>query len=432
MGVLYHLRHPLLALDLIHEHVAGDLLIFQSMQRGSTDDRCSTKDYPISGRRRFSIGRAIRNCTFIEHRYAHDPTNWWVPNRACAEAMLRSAGFEIVATSGGGSLYLPRGEPPYPAWRRLSGAAGEARDDRSGDDLERAQQQIALGPRDRSRLGKFAEMARLAARAIAEPSPDCPGCSAACRRSIPCSSQNLAGQGRARRTSMSSRCMDFRSIGICGRSTIGQQRSTKFAPSPTCRSGCRRSASRASAPKKCRIGALARTAELLIGRAPRIHWYSLYDLPQAWPATTRHKEAEGSSYYRHFYMGLLREDGTPKPAAETFRALHAELGLCQWFHFEDHRLDDAVALDEAARRALSAHRPLLGRQLPPERARLVRPADGSACRVSMSPSPSASRRSIAGLRRITRARRSCREEFAEFCAAMISRYARRSLSAAAE
>ena len=59
---------------------------------------------------------------------------------------------------------------------------------------------------------------------------------------------------------------------------------------------------------------LQRTAELLIGRAPRIHWYSLYDLPRAWPATTRHREAEGSSYYRHFYMGLLREDGTPKPA----------------------------------------------------------------------------------------------------------------------
>jgi beta-xylosidase len=40
----------------------------------------------------------------------------------------------------------------------------------------------------------------------------------------------------------------------------------------------------------------------------------------AWEATTRHKEAEGSSYYRHFYMGLLREDGTPKPALEASRA----------------------------------------------------------------------------------------------------------------
>jgi beta-xylosidase len=87
---------------------------------------------------------------------------------------------------------------------------------------------------------------------------------------------------------------------------------------------------------------LRRTAELLVGRAPRIQWYSLYDLPRAWEATTRHKEAEGSSYYRHFYMGLLREDGTPKAAAEEFAQHTPALGLCQWFHFEDHRLDDAV------------------------------------------------------------------------------------------
>ncbi|MBR0665529.1 beta-xylosidase [Roseomonas hellenica] len=88
---------------------------------------------------------------------------------------------------------------------------------------------------------------------------------------------------------------------------------------------------------------LDRTAELLKGRAPRIHWYSLCDLPRAWGATTRHREAEGSSYYRHFYMGLLREDGTPKPSFDAFAAHTPELGLCQWFHFEDHRLDDAVA-----------------------------------------------------------------------------------------
>jgi beta-xylosidase len=59
---------------------------------------------------------------------------------------------------------------------------------------------------------------------------------------------------------------------------------------------------------------LKRTAELVLGKAARVQWYSLYDLPMAWGATTRHREAEGSSYYRHFYMGLLREDGSPKPA----------------------------------------------------------------------------------------------------------------------
>ena len=87
---------------------------------------------------------------------------------------------------------------------------------------------------------------------------------------------------------------------------------------------------------------LRRTAELLIGHTPRIHWYSLYDLPKTWPATTRHREAEGSAYYRHFHMGLLREDGTPKRALQLFPEFTPELGMCQWFHFEDYRLNDAV------------------------------------------------------------------------------------------
>ncbi|WP_426267992.1 beta-xylosidase [Sphingomonas sp. LHG3443-2] len=86
-----------------------------------------------------------------------------------------------------------------------------------------------------------------------------------------------------------------------------------------------------------------RTAELLIGKVPRIFWYSLYDLPQAWGATTRHKEAEGSSYYRHFYMGLLKEDGTPKLGLKAFEPYASQMGLMQWFHYEDPRLDEAVA-----------------------------------------------------------------------------------------
>jgi beta-xylosidase len=86
---------------------------------------------------------------------------------------------------------------------------------------------------------------------------------------------------------------------------------------------------------------LSRTIPLLRGRAERIHWYSLFDLPPSWPAETRHKEAEGSSYYRHYYMGLLRHDGTPKIFAEDFPR-DGEVGLCQWFHFEDPRLDQAV------------------------------------------------------------------------------------------
>jgi beta-xylosidase len=87
---------------------------------------------------------------------------------------------------------------------------------------------------------------------------------------------------------------------------------------------------------------LRRSAEILCGQVDRVHWYSLFDLPRAWPATTRHREAEGSSYYRHFYMGLLREDGTPKRALRHFGEHTPELGLCQWFHFEDPRLASAT------------------------------------------------------------------------------------------
>ncbi|QEH77699.1 beta-xylosidase [Sphingomonas sp. C8-2] len=94
--------------------------------------------------------------------------------------------------------------------------------------------------------------------------------------------------------------------------------------------------------EEVQVFGLNRTAELLIDRVPRIFWYSLFDLPQSWGATTRHREAEGSSYYRHFYMGLIREDGSPKPALEDYARVASRMGLMQWFHFEDHRLDEAV------------------------------------------------------------------------------------------
>jgi tRNA (mo5U34)-methyltransferase len=95
MGVLYHLRHPLLALDLIHEHVAGDLMVFQSMQRGSSEADQVASDYDFFQDDHFDRP-GYPKLHFIEHRYAGDPTNWWAPNRACSAAMLRSAGFEIL------------------------------------------------------------------------------------------------------------------------------------------------------------------------------------------------------------------------------------------------------------------------------------------------------------------------------------------------
>jgi tRNA (mo5U34)-methyltransferase len=95
MGVLYHLRHPLLALDLIREHVARDLLLFQSMQRGSNEVAEVQANYSFWQTDVFDQP-GWPKMHFIEHEYADDWTNWWAPNRAAVEAMLRSAGFEIL------------------------------------------------------------------------------------------------------------------------------------------------------------------------------------------------------------------------------------------------------------------------------------------------------------------------------------------------
>ena len=94
LGVLYHLRHPLLALDLLHDHVVGDLLVFQSMLRGSDHTMAVAHDYPFSESAPFDDPRFPR-LSFVEHRYSGDPTNWWIPNRGGMEALLRSAGFTI-------------------------------------------------------------------------------------------------------------------------------------------------------------------------------------------------------------------------------------------------------------------------------------------------------------------------------------------------
>jgi beta-xylosidase len=167
---------------------------------------------------------------------------------------------------------------------------------------------------------------------------------------------------------------------------------------------------------------LRRTAELLIGEVPRIHWYSLYDLPRAWPATTRHREAEGSSYYRHFYMGLLREDGTPKKAASRFSEYAPALGICQWFHYDDHRLDDAVRWLQRLgvtklRTGLSwadSHRPGADAWFD----RQMRALERFDVTVTFCFTPAS-----CGLREDHTSPPKRVEEFAEFCSRMVRRYA---------
>lgn len=165
-----------------------------------------------------------------------------------------------------------------------------------------------------------------------------------------------------------------------------------------------------------------KTAELLIGKSPRIHWYSLYDLPKTWEATTRHKEAEGSSYYRHFHMGLLREDGSPKPALEAFAPFAEEMGLCQWFHFQDHRLEDAVAwLKRLGVRKLRTGLSWADSYRPDALAWFDRQMDALAdfdVTVTFCFTPE-----HRGIEPHHTSPPQVAEEFAEFCASMVRRYA---------
>jgi tRNA (mo5U34)-methyltransferase len=131
MGVLYHLRHPLLALDLIHEHVAGDIMIFQSLQRGSTEIAPVPEDHPFYVPETYDPPAYFNEpgypkLHFIEREYAHDWTNWWVPNRACAEAMLRASGFTVESRAEDDVYICRRANLPYGQWLK-TGAVYPAR-----------------------------------------------------------------------------------------------------------------------------------------------------------------------------------------------------------------------------------------------------------------------------------------------------------------
>ncbi len=97
MGVLYHLRYPLFALDNVVKKIApGGTLLFQTMLRGSEELRDWEKNYHFWNKEIFQ-NEEFPRMYFIENSYANDYTNWWIPNRACAESMLRSSGLAILA-----------------------------------------------------------------------------------------------------------------------------------------------------------------------------------------------------------------------------------------------------------------------------------------------------------------------------------------------
>ena len=96
MGVFYHLRYPLFALDKVIKKVRPDgRLVFQTMLRGSDQVKQWEQNYHFWNTQIFA-DPDFPAMYFVEESYANDPTNWWIPNRAAAEAMLRSSGLEIL------------------------------------------------------------------------------------------------------------------------------------------------------------------------------------------------------------------------------------------------------------------------------------------------------------------------------------------------
>jgi tRNA (mo5U34)-methyltransferase len=98
MGVLYHLRHPQLAIDIVARLVNGRL-IFQTLTMPGEEPIDPPPDLPLAQRHRLTEAGWPR-LAFVERSLAGDPTNWWIADNACAQAMLRSAGLRIVSIPG--------------------------------------------------------------------------------------------------------------------------------------------------------------------------------------------------------------------------------------------------------------------------------------------------------------------------------------------
>ena len=98
LGVLYHLRYPLLALEVVAERVR-ETLVFQTLTTPDEDVAEVPSDVPFE-QRGLLVSSHWPRMSFVERSFAGDPTNWWVPNAAAVEAMLRTAGLEIVGRPG--------------------------------------------------------------------------------------------------------------------------------------------------------------------------------------------------------------------------------------------------------------------------------------------------------------------------------------------
>ncbi|AEG92687.1 TIGR04290 family methyltransferase [Ramlibacter tataouinensis] len=109
MGVFYHLRYPLLALDTL-ARMTRRLMVFQTLTLPGEAVYEDTADHPITEREPL-LHEGWPKMAFIEHRFSGDETNWWVANHAGCEAMLRSAGLRVVGRPAG-EIYLCEPQAP--------------------------------------------------------------------------------------------------------------------------------------------------------------------------------------------------------------------------------------------------------------------------------------------------------------------------------
>jgi tRNA (mo5U34)-methyltransferase len=130
MGVFYHLRYPLLGLDIVARRTRRTM-VFQTLTMPGMEVYEDTWDHPINERDALNAAGWPR-MAFIEHRFSSDPTNWWVPNHAAVEALLRSSGMEVTAHLGH-EIYLCQPAPadastraPYDFTPELRSATGRA------------------------------------------------------------------------------------------------------------------------------------------------------------------------------------------------------------------------------------------------------------------------------------------------------------------
>ena len=363
LGVLYHLRHPLLVLEFLYDHAVGETLVFQSMCAADLTLPSLREDYPITDEQVFDDPNYPRLHSSSALTLSTRPTGGSpiapVPRPCCAARDSRSSTIrKRRSTSVGEASEALENRRPHRNSREDGGSMIEAvMLWNEPNNLSHWNFELDPG------WAIFADMVKSRRRAVRSEN----------RKRGARARRHLAHRSRVRREHARAGVLEEMDIVAAhgfpldwnhwqirrvAREARREIRAVTNRPLWVTEVG----ASTFGAEEVQEFG-LKRTVELSSPGHRGIHWYSLYDFPRAWPATTRHREARGLVLLPPFLYGALARGWQLPSAPRAFRDCMPDLGICQWFHFEDPRLDDAVAVAQRARRSPPAHRFQLGRQL---------------------------------------------------------------------